>query len=240
MKKIPTLYVRRNYDRRHVINGLVYSGCEWVLDPASGAVATRKFDGICMMLDEGGQWWTRRTVRPRRSAPPRFVQVEESKQGTCYGWVPVEDSPYVGLVTQALNAPDAPRLPGTYELCGPRVNLNPEGFTEHHLVLHGSEQIDALDAHDVEALMVRCLNAGWEGVVWHHPDGRMAKLKVRDIDWMVERCHLGSHQELYQQEAHRHDEAGEWRVFGCCYDSDQCLITDPAHRRANHAEGVAR
>ena len=21
---------------------------------------------------------------------------------------------------------------------------------------------------------------GWEGTVWHHPDGRMAKLKVRD------------------------------------------------------------
>jgi hypothetical protein len=23
--------------------------------------------------------------------------------------------------------------------------------------------------------------AGWEGVVWHHPDGRMAKLKARDL-----------------------------------------------------------
>jgi hypothetical protein len=22
---------------------------------------------------------------------------------------------------------------------------------------------------------------GWEGIVWHHPDGRMAKLKVRDL-----------------------------------------------------------
>jgi hypothetical protein len=22
---------------------------------------------------------------------------------------------------------------------------------------------------------------GWEGVVWHHPDGRMAKLKARDL-----------------------------------------------------------
>ncbi len=22
---------------------------------------------------------------------------------------------------------------------------------------------------------------GWEGIVWHHPDGRMAKLKARDL-----------------------------------------------------------
>lgn len=22
---------------------------------------------------------------------------------------------------------------------------------------------------------------GWEGIVWHHPDGRMAKLKARDF-----------------------------------------------------------
>ena len=25
-----------------------------------------------------------------------------------------------------------------------------------------------------------CRQWGWEGIVWHHPDGRMAKLKVRD------------------------------------------------------------
>ena len=39
----------------------------------------------------------------------------------------------------------------------------------------------ALRDDPLAALIERCRDEGWEGVVWHHPDGRMVKLKVRDL-----------------------------------------------------------
>lgn len=48
----------------------------------------------------------------------------------------------------------------------------------HYVVLdEGGASVANPDPADVIAL---CREWGWEGTVWHHPDGRMAKLKVRD------------------------------------------------------------
>ena len=50
MRKIPTLYVRDwDGDRRYVLPQ-VTPGCEWVVVNGEG-VATRKFDGTCVMYD---------------------------------------------------------------------------------------------------------------------------------------------------------------------------------------------
>ena len=73
---------------------------------------------------------------------------------------------------------------GTYELCGPKVNGNPEGYERHTLVRHDvAERLDASDlSFDGLARVMALLgDRGIEGLVWHHPDGRMAKLKVRDF-----------------------------------------------------------
>jgi hypothetical protein len=79
--------------------------------------------------------------------------------------------------------------PGTYELCGPKINGNPEGYTEHRLIRHADAEV--VDLGDVAGSANPCLmlrhallnlgSQGWESIVWHHPDGRMAKLKVRDF-----------------------------------------------------------
>jgi len=73
--------------------------------------------------------------------------------------------------------------PGTYELCGPKVQGNPEGFSEHRLIRHGHEVIRDLDdaSCDFDSLRAWLQAHEWEGIVWHHPDGRMAKLKRRDF-----------------------------------------------------------
>lgn len=79
-----------------------------------------------------------------------------------------------------------PMTPGTYELVGPKVHGNPGGFLSHLLIRHGwaafSAREDARKApRDYDGLR------GWlhtrlhEGLVWHHPDGRMAKIKARDF-----------------------------------------------------------
>ena len=76
-------------------------------------------------------------------------------------------------------------LPGTYELVGPKINGNPEHLDRHDLELHGATVLQAsvpggTERVTVTDLLNACRLHGWEGVVWHHRDGRRAKLKVRD------------------------------------------------------------
>jgi hypothetical protein len=69
---------------------------------------------------------------------------------------------------------------GTYELLGPKINGNPEGYDSHTLIRHDYAQpVDA--PRDYESLRKWLLDHQYEGIVWHHPDGRMAKLKRRDF-----------------------------------------------------------
>ena len=179
MRKIPTLLVRDPVDRRHVTDE-VSAGCEWVL--AGEGVATRKYDGTCVMLDDRGRWWARREVKAGKDAPVGFVLVEhDATTGRSVGWEPIEQSPFHRFWQEAEHA----ERPGTYELVGPKVNGNPERQTGHVLVEHaGAEVLPETGPRTVAGVttQVRALGQeGVEGVVWHHPDGRMAKLKARDV-----------------------------------------------------------
>jgi hypothetical protein len=69
---------------------------------------------------------------------------------------------------------------GTYELCGPKVQGNPEGMDAHVLVPHGKFVLREAP-RDFEGLAAWLRENPYEGIVWHHPDGRMAKLKRKDF-----------------------------------------------------------
>jgi hypothetical protein len=173
VKKIPTVFVRDENDRAHVTNE-VTPGCEWVL--AGEGVPTRKYDGTCMMLD-GEHWWARREVKAGKSEPDGFVPTETDEvTGKTVGWEPVGQSPFKKFWQEAVNLD---LEPGTYELVGPKINGNPEGFEHHTLIAHADAVV--LGAGAPDDLIAFCRHKGWEGVVWHHPDGRMAKLKNRDF-----------------------------------------------------------
>jgi hypothetical protein len=167
----------------------VNTGCEWVL--AGEGVATRKYDGTCVMFD-GSRWWARREVKPNKTQPPGFQAIStDDNTGKTVGWEPVEQSGFAKWHTEALNnqqgSISGDYEPGTYELCGPKVQGNPEQFDQHVLILHKLADVivDLKDNLTFESLaeFVTELhtNQGFEGIVWHHPDGRMAKLKARDF-----------------------------------------------------------
>jgi hypothetical protein len=144
-------------------------------------IPTRKFDGTCVMVNEEGGWWARREVKPGKPHPPNFhpEQTDEAT-GKTVGWEPAEQSSYWKYLTDALDhLADTPPA-GTYELCGPNVNGNPEGFSHHVLVPHGAEVLEDLPC-DFDSLKDYLTHTEYEGIVWHHPDGRMAKLKKRDF-----------------------------------------------------------
>jgi len=70
---------------------------------------------------------------------------------------------------------------GTLELLGPNIQGNPEKLEMNVLVQH-SCIIDYPDApRTFEALRDWLAGKDIEGLVWHHPDGRMAKIKLRDF-----------------------------------------------------------
>lgn len=180
MRKIPTALVRDPDDRAHVLDE-VTPGCEWVF--AGEGIATRKYDGTCTMLDGNGKWWARREVKPGKEMPPNYVVEDHDPiTGKWQGWEPIEQSAFAKFHAEALD--DRELRPGTYELIGPKINGNPEGLERHSLVRHA--QADAVPDSDrsiagIKSSVSKVGGWGWEGIVWHHPDGRMAKLKARDL-----------------------------------------------------------
>jgi hypothetical protein len=195
VKKIPTLFVR---DFSEPSNGRwvtdeVNVDCEWAL--AGEGVPTRKYDGTCVLLDENG-WWSRREVKPGKQPPKYYRSVETDEvTGKTVGWEPIDQSAFIKFFREAFEADrrhdgiDGGFALGTYELVGPKVNGNPERFDTHRLLSHADAEIldlteDGTGPWSVDEIKhaVRWgAERGWEGIVWHHRDGRMAKLKARDL-----------------------------------------------------------
>jgi hypothetical protein len=181
MNKIPTLFVRDPETGLRHVSREPHPGCGWVFD--GEGVATRKYDGTCCMFD-GERWWSRREVKPGKSVPPGFVVSEtDPTTGKTVGWEPVAQSSFAKHHAAAVAYQDTtvsgwPR--GTYELVGPKVNGNPERTAQHQLWAHdAAEHVDA--PRDFDGLRAWLAGFEGEGVVWHHPDGRMAKIKRKDF-----------------------------------------------------------
>lgn len=176
MKKIPTLFeLDWNGDKRRVVNQ-IHAGCEWV---ANGeGVATRKIDGTSCLM-RGGKMFKRRELREGDAAPPDFeLATKDEETGKSVGWVLVDESPENKYHMEAF---DPSLQDGTYELVGPNVQKNLEKYEKHTLIKHlDCEQYnDAPRTFDGLKSWLDGLDI--EGLVFHHPDGRMAKIKLRDF-----------------------------------------------------------
>lgn len=175
MEKIPTIFVRNPENMRELLNE-PHPDCDWVFN--GEGVPTRKYDGTCVAIIKG-EYFKRREVKPGKKAPENFVELMfDPNTGKRVGWVPVDfSSKQDKYHIEAFDGqPD-----GTYELCGPKVQGNPEKYDKHILVSHGDAfQFDHCPT-DYEELRQWLHLAAGEGVVWHHPDGRMAKIKKRDF-----------------------------------------------------------
>lgn len=180
MKKIPTVF-RRDPENLKTVLPEVTPGCEWVLEGLG--VATRKYDGTCTMYD-GLMWWARREVKPGKQVPDDFrPEMTDEATGKTVGWVPMGQSAFARWHAEALEDRDYPA--GTYELCGPKINGDPETLGQHILIPHAQaswvREEEPRTFDNMRATVLCLAEAGIEGVVWHHPDGYMAKLKARDF-----------------------------------------------------------
>jgi hypothetical protein len=191
VQKIPTVFVRDPENRRYVTTE-INPGCEWVF--AGEGIPTRKWDGTCVMFSMlEGRWYARREVKPGKEPPPNWHQVAvDDTTGKRVGWEPIGQSSFAAFHDEAVanTFPDG-QTPwnGTYELIGPKINGDPEEVGEHLLIRHATAETPD-DLHHASignstppVMLTRFVGRkyGWEGIVWHHPDGRMAKLKTRDL-----------------------------------------------------------
>ncbi len=192
MKKIPTLFERDwNGDRSRVLDQ-VHVGCEWVL--ASEGMATRKLDGTSCMV-RGNTLYKRREFRFAYDAPANFEEVDYDKETEkTIGWIPVGEGPedqwhreafenlksahlaWISKIDPSSAVPD-----GTYELIGPKIQGNPEHWPHHALIHHNGTHQYPEAPRTFQGLRDWFMGTDIEGLVWHHPDGRMAKLKLRDF-----------------------------------------------------------
>ncbi|WP_299076280.1 DUF5565 family protein [uncultured Paraglaciecola sp.] len=183
MKKIPTIF-KRNPENMSSLIDECHPDCLWVFN--GEGVATRKLDGTSCLV-RNGKFYKRREVKKGKTPPQDFIQETfDEVTGKRTGWVPVihEDKWHM----EAWNHfEDGARADGTYELVGPKIQGNPEKSSTHELLRHDYAQV--LDCPFIGLKEIGDWLEGEEieGVVWHHPDGRMAKIKRRDFgfDWPV-------------------------------------------------------
>ncbi len=146
-------------------------------------VDTIKIDGSCCMVRDS-ELYKRREIRPGENTPEGFEEAgRDDETGKIVGWIRVGDGPDDRWHREAATIGSPNFLAdGTYELIGPKVQGNPERATHHVLVKHGSLRPDDEPPRDFEGLREWFKdNPHMEGLVFHHPDGRLGKIKLRDF-----------------------------------------------------------
>ena len=68
---------------------------------------------------------------------------------------------------------------GTYEAIGPHFQGNAERCDRDTLVRHGAIELAGCP-RDFQGIRDHLVALDVEGIVFHHPDGRMAKVKKKD------------------------------------------------------------
>jgi len=177
MKKIPAVFLL-DWEGKRLARNEVHPDAQWVI--AGEGVATRKWDGTCCMI-RNGQLYKRYEIKRGGRAPASFEPANDvdPKTGKQQGWVPVGDGPEDQYHRAALaSCPDL--SDGTYELIGPKVQGNVENRDAYMLVRHGAEVIENAP-RDFDGLRQFLCDHDIEGIVFHHPAGRMAKVKKRDF-----------------------------------------------------------
>ncbi len=183
MKKIPCLFRRDFTDQRNPkLLREVTPGCEWVL--AGEGMATRKWDGTaCAII--GGKLHARYDAKRGKTAPVGAIPIGEPDAVTGHHphWI-LADRPEDKWIREAFTALEH-KLDGTYEAVGPKINSNHERMEVHALLKHDAYVLAMISARTWDGLREYLTNSAIEGIVFHHADGRMAKIRRDDygLDW---------------------------------------------------------
>lgn len=185
MKKIQSLF-KRDYEGTRQAYDEVVPGSEWVL--RGEGTPFIKWDGTsCAVID--GNLYKRYDAKHGKKPPEGSIPCEESPNEHTGHW------PHWVLVSSANPADkhhlaawaiyDGTLKDGTYELVGPKVNNNRHDFNELYLISHNdpTKALSEINLLTFQGIKDYLSYLSFEGIVWHHPDGRMVKVKRSDFGW---------------------------------------------------------
>ena len=222
MKKVPNVFVRDwEGDRTKVLNQYEPE-CMWVgagqgvatkkfdgtavliaryfpnslVSPALGDRLAK--DGVKYSL----KYFKRYDAKNGKTPPANFLPAQpegDPVTGHWPGWVPIDgaapqDARHAEAITALQNSARFVYqiIPGTYELCGPKVNGNPENLTSHLLIRHGKVRYPNFP-RSYEGIRDMLVSLNIEGVVfWRYPelasnDDRQQMAKIRLADFGLKR-----------------------------------------------------
>jgi hypothetical protein len=191
MKKIPTIFVRGEGGK---ITDVPHPDCGWVF--AGHGFATEKLDGTNVRL-------TVRAGRVVRIEKRRNPTREEKEEGLIDPWY-VDSStsnPADQWLIDASTNTDVSAWPEGEHSCeaiGPKIQSNPLGLQKHVCVpfnlripvyslntsYYDDPSVQWFDEFKHQLKKLKSLYAPGlyaEGIVFHHPDGRRAKITRRDF-----------------------------------------------------------
>lgn len=180
MKKISTLFKKDPNDLGRVIDEINPEN-QWVFDDPS-VKSTRKWDGTaCAIIN--GALYKRYDVKKGKLVPENAIPCQEPDEITGHWphWVLCRrDDPADKYHFEAFDMPMVPYKDGTYELCGPKIQGNPEKFKYHILVRHGYVVLPKIT--DFDGLRNYLMSCDIEGIVFHQPlTGKMCKIRKSDF-----------------------------------------------------------
>lgn len=184
MKKMKTVFKKDPGDLGRVINEVDPEN-QWVL--SGEGVATRKWDGTaCMVLN--GELYKRYDAKRGKTPPEGAIPCQEpDPYGHWPHWVKCDrDNPadkyHWEAWQQWKNCFGKIPRDATYELVGPKINGNRDKMSFHQLMRHldptPSIFMPELTFEGIRDYLENCMI---EGFVFHHPDGRMAKIRRSDF-----------------------------------------------------------
>jgi hypothetical protein len=178
MKKISTLFKKDPNDLGRVINEINPEN-EWVF---TDGIPTRKFDGTATAIING-ELYKRYDAKKGRQIPEGAIPCQEADAITGHHphWLKCDRSKNEDkYFFEGFNALEN-KEDGTYELCGVKVQGNPEKIKGHMLIRHGVVRL-SLEDDSFEYLKQYLEQADIEGIVFHHKsDDRMCKLRKSDF-----------------------------------------------------------
>ncbi|MGV9292975.1 hypothetical protein [Amycolatopsis sp. NPDC003676] len=183
MEKIPTLFER---DERFQVVDRPRAECAWVFDGAG--VGTEKLDGTNVRL-------TVRSGRLVRVEKRRNPSKAQKQQGIVDGWYVDTDETSADdkwILAAAGNTDVSEWADGEHpcEALGPRIQGNPLALPDHLCVpfdFQAPTMLDVPRSYQGLREFLTTLESKFspgrlaEGIVFHHPDGRRAKIKRKDF-----------------------------------------------------------
>ena len=182
MKKLSTLFKKNPENLGRVINEINPEN-EWALKFSR---PTKKFDGTsCAIIN--GVLYKRFDLKKGRNLPMDSIPCQEADLITGHHphWTPClhgdNSNKYHFEAFNNLVMLNPIPLDGTYELCGEKVQGNPEKIEGHHLIMHGKNILPIIN-FDFYRIKHFLENTDIEGIVFHHlTDGRMCKIRKSDF-----------------------------------------------------------